>query len=177
MRANPMFGTINLEDFVVKPIGKIPTPKKHIRQPSINSNNELIPTEEEYNTVVDEIVSSLPHKNIWPLSGEDGDKYETDYPDVTREMLSSSGSDRSPIQRRAVWIIGNMVFFKRHTDSTRINVGFFKKPEISPYPFWEQAFTINTWKSLFSLRDLIKSKDISDISQKDILEIINLKIE
>lgn len=177
MRPNPMFINIKLDDLVVKPIDKIPTHKKHIRQPSINSNNELIPTEEEYNRVVDEIVTLLPHKNIWPLSGEDGDKYESDYPDVTREMLSSPGSDNSPIQKRAVWIIGNMVFFKRHPYSTLINVGFFKNPEISPYPFWEQAFTINNWKSLFSLRNLIKSKDIQNISQKDILEIINLKIE
>jgi len=167
---------INLEDLRVKPIAFAPRRKANVKEVPVV--NEYKPSNAEYSAVIDEIANLLPHKSIWPLSGnEDEEKYETDYPTVTKEMLLDAGSDRSPITKRPVWIIGNMVFFKRYADKDLVNVGFFKSPDISPHTWWEQGFVLRTWKSLFALRDLIKSKHPSNITQEEVLKLIDLKIE
>jgi hypothetical protein len=167
---------VNLEEFRVKPITEVPKRRTNVKEVPVVK--EYKPTKEEYSAVIDEIANLLPHKSIWPLSkNEDGEKYETDYPTVTREMLLEAGSDRSPITKRPVWIIGNMVFFKRYADEDLVNVGFFKSPDISPHIWWEQGFVLRTWKSLFALRDLIKSRHPSTVTQEEVLKLIDLKIE
>ena len=176
VRVDMVWPKVDLESLRVKAITTPPRRKKHVND-DVPVVKEYAPSYAEYNAVIDEIVNLLPHRSIWPLSGKDDDKYETDYPTVTREMLLEAGSDRSPINKRAVWIIGNMVFLKRNEDTTSlINVGHFKSPAVSQHPYWDQGFVIDTWKALFALRDLIKSRHPSNITQADVLQLINLKI-
>ena len=119
------------------------------------------PTIQEVNEAIEEIMTLLPNKKLWPN--------ETDFPELTRDMLNECGSDRSPSTKRPVWIIGNLMFFKRNSDmnNDRIVVGYLKEGLTNPS--WD-AFNS---KDIMNMLELVKSKDPQTITNDEVKQLLS----
>ena len=157
------FAWLDLSDLKVEPLKFIPKPLQDYQSKPEPKDEK--PTIQDMFEAIDQIVKLLPQKDLWPISENNG---ETDYPTLKKEQLVEIGSNKSPITKRHIWVIGGFMFFNRYTDDIYILVGYFK--DNLPCPFWDPAFKPR--ENILALLDLIKQNDPKMITREQVRKLL-----